>query len=296
MVNVASGAGFWLERIGDCDVCAIPIVREVVPTDVNIRVRRIRPSAVRERRSWAIGGRRTCPHSCSSASRFYAATATLPCRSKPSRCAWRGPGLGALVIAIPRTRRLTGGGLVRRRAAHRGHRRLVRRRDRARRAGGVADRRRPRRRRSPAVVGRAAGRVSRLIEADLGTGRMEAFSDGVIAIIITIMVLAGGAVPTERLLTSLPRCRLRGTGAIPATEEASVSHQKDHRDEEEQVADAVDELLSRPRWSARSAVPTPVLAKGRVKSLFDPGCGDDDGPKERVQDPPPSSSPASIGE
>jgi hypothetical protein len=37
-------------------VCAIPIVREVVPTDVNIRVRRIRPSAVRERRSWAIGG------------------------------------------------------------------------------------------------------------------------------------------------------------------------------------------------------------------------------------------------
>src|SRR5207249_7088087 len=85
-------------------------------------------------------------------------------------------------------------------------RRLVRRRDRARRAGGVADRRRPRRRGSPAVVGRAAGRVSRLIEADLGTGRMEAFSDGVIAIIITIMVLAGGAVPTERLLTSLPRC------------------------------------------------------------------------------------------
>src|SRR5438552_18232655 len=80
-------------------------------------------------------------------------------------------------------------GLVRRRAAHRGHRRLVRRRDRARRAGGVADRRRPRRRRSPAVVGRAAGRVSRLIEADMGTGRMEAFSDGVIAIIITIMVL-----------------------------------------------------------------------------------------------------------
>ena len=57
--SVASGAGFWLERIGDCDVCAIPVVREVVPTDVNIRVRRIRPSAVRERRSWAIGGRRT---------------------------------------------------------------------------------------------------------------------------------------------------------------------------------------------------------------------------------------------
>ena len=38
-------------------------------------------------------------------------------------------------------------------------------------------------------MGRAAGRVSRLIEADMGTGRMEAFSDGVIAIIITIMVL-----------------------------------------------------------------------------------------------------------
>ena len=37
-------------------LCAIPIVREVVPTDVNIRVRRMRPSAVRERRSWAIGG------------------------------------------------------------------------------------------------------------------------------------------------------------------------------------------------------------------------------------------------
>jgi hypothetical protein len=102
-------------------VCAIPIVREVVPTDVNIRVRRIRPSAVRERRSWAIGGRRTYRHSCSSASRFYAATATLPCRSKPSRCAWRGAGLGALVIAILRTRRLTDGGLVRRRAAHREH-------------------------------------------------------------------------------------------------------------------------------------------------------------------------------
>src|SRR5438445_11545486 len=32
--------------------CAIPIVREVVPTDVNIRVR-MRPTAVRERRSWA---------------------------------------------------------------------------------------------------------------------------------------------------------------------------------------------------------------------------------------------------
>src|SRR5262249_3678972 len=32
----------------------------------------------------------------------------------------------------------------------------------------------------PAVVGRAAGRVNRLIEADMGTGRMEAFSDGVI--------------------------------------------------------------------------------------------------------------------
>ena len=46
-----------------------------------------------------------------------------------------------------------------------------------------------RRRRSPAVVGRAAGRISRLIEADMGTGRLEAFSDGVIAIIITIMVL-----------------------------------------------------------------------------------------------------------
>lgn len=29
-------------------MCAIPIVREVVPTDVNIRVRRIRSSAVRE--------------------------------------------------------------------------------------------------------------------------------------------------------------------------------------------------------------------------------------------------------
>src|SRR5205823_1945712 len=187
--SVTSGAGFWREPIADRDVCAIPIVREVVPTGVNIRVRGTRPSAVRERRSWAIGGRRTCRHSCSSASRFYAATATLPCRSKPSRWAWRGPGLGALVIAIPRTRRLTDGGLVRRRAAHRGHRRLVRRRDRARRAGGVADRRRPRRRGSPAVVGRAAGRVSRLIEADMGTGRMEAFSDGVIAIIITIMVL-----------------------------------------------------------------------------------------------------------
>src|SRR5438132_4581120 len=170
-------------------LCAIPIVREVVPTDVNIRVEE--DTAVGGAREALLGDRRprTCRHSCSSASRFYAATATLPCRSKPSRWAWRGPGLGALVIAIPRTRRLTDGGLVRRRAAHRGHRRLVRRRNRARRAGGVADRRRPRRRRSPAVVGRAAGRVSRLIEADMGTGRMEAFSDGVIAIIITIMVL-----------------------------------------------------------------------------------------------------------
>ena len=35
-------------------MCAIPIVREV-PTDVNISVRRIWPSAVRERRSWAVG-------------------------------------------------------------------------------------------------------------------------------------------------------------------------------------------------------------------------------------------------
>jgi hypothetical protein len=50
--SVASGARFWREPIGDCDVCAIPIVREVGPTDVHIRVRRIRPSAVRERRSW----------------------------------------------------------------------------------------------------------------------------------------------------------------------------------------------------------------------------------------------------
>ena len=39
------------------------------------------------------------------------------------------------------------------------------------------------------TVGRATGGGSRLIEADMGTGRMEAFSDGVIAIIITIMVL-----------------------------------------------------------------------------------------------------------
>ena len=42
-------------------MCAIPIVREVVPTDVNIRVRRIRPSAVRERRpavDWFAGAPR----------------------------------------------------------------------------------------------------------------------------------------------------------------------------------------------------------------------------------------------
>ena len=29
--SVASGGEFWREPIGDCNVCAIPIVREVVP-------------------------------------------------------------------------------------------------------------------------------------------------------------------------------------------------------------------------------------------------------------------------
>ena len=113
--------------------CAIPIVREVVSTREH---QGEEDAAVGGAREAVLGDRRTYRHSCSSASRFYAATATLPCRSKPSRWAWRGPGLGALVIAIPRTRRLTDGGLVRRRATHRSHPRLVRRRGRARRASG----------------------------------------------------------------------------------------------------------------------------------------------------------------
>jgi len=40
-------------------LCAIPIVREVVQTDVNVNMTRMRPSAVRARRSWAIAGRRS---------------------------------------------------------------------------------------------------------------------------------------------------------------------------------------------------------------------------------------------
>jgi len=58
-------------------LCAIPIVREVVPTDVNIRGEE--DAAVGGAREAVLGDRRAYRHSCSSASRCYAATATLPC-------------------------------------------------------------------------------------------------------------------------------------------------------------------------------------------------------------------------
>ena len=50
-----------------------------------------RPSARTRRRSCAKGGRSTYRHSRSSPARSFAPTHTLACRSKPSRCACRGP-------------------------------------------------------------------------------------------------------------------------------------------------------------------------------------------------------------
>lgn len=49
------------------------------------------PPGVTSVASWATGERKMYRHNCSSRSSSPARPATLACRSKPSRCAWRGP-------------------------------------------------------------------------------------------------------------------------------------------------------------------------------------------------------------